>query len=250
VIFLAEAFTRPTMMYRLAKIGFSQSYTYFTWRNTKGEIADYLRELTTTEVADYYRPHFFVNTPDINPYFLQSSGRAGFLIRAALAATLSGLWGVYSGFELCEAAALPGREEYLDSEKYEVRRRDFNAPGNIVAEITALNRLRRLYPALHSHLGVRFYNAFNDQVLVYGKLSPDGAEMILVAVSFDPHNAQEASFEVPLWEWKLPDNGAVEVEDLMRASRFVWQGKVQRVRLDPADLPFAIWRIAPTGGRP
>jgi starch synthase (maltosyl-transferring) len=250
VIFLAEAFTRPTMMYRLAKIGFSQSYTYFTWRNTKGEIADYLRELTTTEVADYYRPHFFVNTPDINPYFLQSSGRAGFLIRAALAATLSGLWGVYSGFELCESAALPGREEYLDSEKYEVRRRDFNAPGNIVAEITALNRLRRLYPALHSHLGVRFYNAFNDQVLVYGKLSPDGAEMILVAVSFDPHNAQEASFEVPLWEWKLPDNGAVEVEDLMRASRFVWQGKVQRVRLDPADLPFAIWRIAPTGGRP
>ena len=106
VMFLAEAFTRPTMMYRLAKIGFSQSYTYFTWRNTKGEITDYLRELTTTEVADYYRPHFFVNTPDINPYFLQSSGRAGFLIRAALAATLSGLWGVYSGFELCEAAAL------------------------------------------------------------------------------------------------------------------------------------------------
>jgi starch synthase (maltosyl-transferring) len=250
VIFLAEAFTRPTMMYRLAKIGFSQSYTYFTWRNTKSEIADYLRELTTTEVADYYRPHFFVNTPDINPIFLQSSGRAGFLIRAALAATLSGLWGIYSGFELCEAAALPGREEYLDSEKYEVRPRDFNAPGNIVAEITALNRLRRLHPALHSHLGVRFYNAFNDQVLVYGKPSPDGAEMILVAVSFDPHHVQEASFEVPLWEWKLPDNGAVEVEDLMRGSRFVWQGKVQRVRLDPADLPFAIWRIAPTGARP
>ncbi len=250
VIFLAEAFTRPTMMYRLAKIGFSQSYTYFTWRNGKSEIADYLRELTTTEVADYYRPHFFVNTPDINPYFLQSSGRAGFLIRAALAATLSGLWGVYSGFEVCEAAALPGREEYLDSEKYEARQRDFNAPGNIVAEITALNRLRRLYPALHSHLGLRFYNAFNDQVLVYGKPSPDGAEMILVAVSLDPHHVQEAPFEVPLWEWKLPDNGAVEVEDLMRGSRFVWQGKVQRVRLDPADLPFAIWRIAPTGARP
>jgi starch synthase (maltosyl-transferring) len=250
VMFLAEAFTRPTMMYRLGKIGFSQSYTYFTWRNTKSEITDYLRELTTTEVADYYRPNFFVNTPDINPYFLQSSGRAGFLIRAALAATLSGLWGVYSGFELCEAAALPGREEYLDSEKYEVRHRDFNAPGNIVAEITALNRLRRLHPALHSHLGVRFYNAFNDQILVYGKLSPDGAEMILVAVSLDPHHVQEAPFEVPLWEWKLPDNGSVEVEDLMRGSRFVWQGKMQSVRLDPADLPFAIWRIAPTGARP
>jgi starch synthase (maltosyl-transferring) len=250
VMFLAEAFTRPTMMYRLGKIGFSQSYTYFTWRNTKSEITDYLRELTTTEVADYYRPNFFVNTPDINPYFLQSSGRAGFLIRAALAATLSGLWGVYSGFELCEAAALPGREEYLDSEKYEVRHRNFNAPGNIVAEITALNRLRRLHPALHSHLGVRFYNAFNDQILVYGKLSPDGSEMILVAVSLDPHHVQEAPFEVPLWEWKLPDNGSVDVEDLMRGSRFVWQGKMQSVRLDPADLPFAIWRIAPTGARP
>jgi starch synthase (maltosyl-transferring) len=250
VIFLAEAFTRPTMMYRLAKIGFSQSYTYFTWRNTKGEITDYLRELTTTEVADYYRPHFFVNTPDINPYFLQNSGRAGFLIRAVLASTLSGLWGLYSGFEICEAAALAGREEYLDSEKYEVRHRDFNAPGNIVAEITTLNRLRRLHPALQSHLGVRFYNAFNDQVMVYGKLSPGGEDMILVAVSLDPHGVQEASFEVPLWEWKLPDDGAVDVEDLMRGRRFIWQGKVQRLRLDPADLPFAIWRIAPTGGRP
>jgi starch synthase (maltosyl-transferring) len=250
VIFLAEAFTRPAMMYRLAKIGFTQSYTYFTWRNSKGEITDYLRELTTTEVADYYRPHFFVNTPDINPYFLQSSGRAGFLIRAVLAATLSGLWGVYSGFELCESAPLPGREEYLDSEKYEVRRRDFNAPGNIVAEITALNRLRRLHPALHSHLGLRFYNAFNDQILVYGKPSPDGNEMILVAVNLDPHHVQEASFEVPLWEWRLPDDAAVEVEDLMRPRRFVWRGKIQHVRLDPADLPFAIWRIVPMGARP
>ena len=117
------------MMYRLAKIGFSQSYTYFTWRNTKAELTEYLTELTTTEVADYFRPHFFVNTPDINPIFLQTSGRAGFLIRAALAATLSGLWGLYSGFELCEAAALPGREEYLDSEKYQIRRRDYARPA-------------------------------------------------------------------------------------------------------------------------
>jgi starch synthase (maltosyl-transferring) len=247
VIFLAEAFTRPTMMYRLAKVGFSQSYTYFTWRNGKGEIADYLRELTTTDVVDYYRPHFFVNTPDINPFFLQSSGRAGFLIRAALATTLSGLWGIYSGFEVCEAAALPGREEYLDSEKYEIRHRDFNAPGNIVAEITTLNRLRRLHPALQSHRGVRFYNAFNDQVLVYGKPSRGGDEMILVAVSLDPHQPQEASFEVPLWEWRLPDDGAVDVEDLMRGARFTWHGKVQRLRLDPADLPFAVWRLAPAG---
>ena len=249
-IFLAEAFTRPAMMYRLAKVGFTQSYTYFTWRTGKAEITDYLTELTTTSVADYYRPHFFVNTPDINPVFLQTSGRAGFLIRAALAATLSGLWGVYSGFEICEAAPLPGREEYLDSEKYQVRHRDFAAPGNIVGEITALNRLRRLHPALQSHLGLRFYNAFNDQVLLYGKLSPGGEEMTLVAVSLDPHAVQEATFEVPLWEWKMPDNGSVEVEDLMRGHRFAWHGKEQRLRLDPADLPFAIWRIAPAGAHP
>ena len=248
-IFLAEAFTRPTMMYRLAKIGFSQSYTYFTWRNTKAELTDYLRELTTTDVADYFRPHLFVNTPDINPFFLQSSGRAGFLIRAALAATLSGLWGVYSGFELCEAAVLPGREEYLDSEKYEIRPRDFAAPGNIVAEISALNRLRKLHPALQSHLGVTFYNAFNDQVMVYGKAARAREDMILVAVSLDPHGVQEASFEVPLWEWNLPDDGAVEVEDLMRGQQFVWQGKIQHLRLAP-DMPFAIWRIAPQGVRP
>src|SRR5206468_7529693 len=137
IVFLAEAFTRPKMMYRLAKIGFSQSYSYFTWRNTKQELTDYLVELTTTGVKEFFRPHFFVNTPDINPYFLQTSGRPGFLIRAALAATLSGLWGVYSGFELCESEPLPGREEYLNSEKYEIRARNHNAPGNIVSEITA-----------------------------------------------------------------------------------------------------------------
>jgi starch synthase (maltosyl-transferring) len=247
VIFLSEAFTRPKVMYRLAKIGFSQSYTYFTWRNTKHELADYLVELTTTEVKEFFRPHFFVNTPDINPYFLQTSGRPGFLIRAALAATLSGLWGLYSGFELCEGAPLPGREEYLDSEKYEIRVRDQNAPGNIVAEITALNRIRKAHPALQSHLGVKFYNAFNDQILLFGKMAPDGADMILVAISLDPHNTQEATFELPLWEWKLPDHGSLVIEDLMRGYRFVWTGKLQRVRLDPHDLPFAIWRIAPGG---
>jgi starch synthase (maltosyl-transferring) len=245
VMFLSEAFTRPKMMYRLAKVGFSQSYTYFTWRNGKQEITEYLRELVTSEVADYFRPHFFVNTPDINPIFLQSSGRAGFLIRAALAATLSGLWGVYSGFELCEAAALPGKEEYLDSEKYEIRPRDFTAPGNIVAEITLLNRLRRSNPALQSHLGVTFYNAGNDQILVYGKRLPGAEDMVLVAVSLDPHRPQETGFEIPLWEWKLPDDGDIEVEDLVRGGRFVWHGKNQYLRLDPAALPFAIWRLSP-----
>jgi starch synthase (maltosyl-transferring) len=248
-IFLSEAFTRPKMMYRLAKIGFSQSYTYFTWRNTKRELTDYLTELTTTSFADYFRPHFFVNTPDINPVFLQQSGRAGFLLRAALAATLSGLWGMYSGFELCEAAPLQGREEYLDSEKYEIKHRDHRAPGNIIAEIAKLNRIRKAHPALQSHRGLTFYNAYNDQVIVYGKALPSRHDMILVAVSLDPHHAQEAAFEIPLWEWGISDDGSMAAEDLIGERRFVWTGKLQRVRLDPADLPFAIWRIAPLSGR-
>ena len=226
-------------MYRLAKVGFSQSYTYFTWRNTKQELTDYFAELTTTEVKDFFRPHLFVNTPDINPYFLQTSGRPGFLIRAALAATLSGLWGMYSGFELCEAAPLPGREEYLDSEKYEIRVRDYDAPGNIIAEITKLNRIRRSHPALQSHLGLRFYPAHNDQIIFYGKPLPARGDMILVAVNLDPFHVQETTIEVPLWEWQLPDDASVAVRDLMRDTISTWHGKLQRIRLDPADLPFA-----------
>ena len=246
VIFLSEAFTRPAVMYRLAKIGFSQSYTYFTWRNTKAELTEYLTELTTEAPKEFFRPHFFVNTPDINPTFLQTSGRAGFLIRAALASTLSGLFGVYSGFELCEAQPVPGKEEYWDSEKYRVQPRDWQAPGNIVAEITQLNRIRRAYPALQTHLGVVFYKAQNDNILYYGKRAMDGSEMILVAVSLDPHNAQAADIEIPLWEWGLGDDGSLEAEDLIGGSRFTWQGKMQHVRLDP-DRPYAIWRIAPPG---
>ncbi|WP_428488167.1 maltotransferase domain-containing protein [Rhodopila sp.] len=237
VLFLAEAFTRPKLMYRLAKVGFSQSYTYFTWRNTKQELTEYLTELTTPPVADFFRPNFFVNTPDINPIFLQTAGRPGFLIRAALAATLSGLWGVYSGFEICEAAPLPGREEYLDSEKYEIRPRDYAAAGNIVPEITALNRLRRLYPALQSHLGLSFQTAYNEQILLY--LKGD----ILIAVSLDPHNVQAATIEIPLWEFGLPDGAGIAVEDLMRGDTFIWYGKTQRIQLDPAELPFRIWRL-------
>ena len=248
VIFLSEAFTRPKLMYRLAKIGFSQSYTYFTWRNSKQELIDYLVELTTSEVKEYFRPQFFVNTPDINPFFLQTSGRPGFLIRAALAATLSGLWGMYSGFELCESAPLPGREEYLDSEKYQIRVRDYDAPSNIAAEIAKLNRIRKGSPGLQSHLGLRFYNAFNDQVIYYGKPLPARDNMILIAVSLDPHNPQEATIEVPLWEWGLPDGASVMVEDLMRGTSFIWSGKLQRIRLDPDELPFSIWRIAPPRG--
>jgi starch synthase (maltosyl-transferring) len=248
VIFLAEAFTRPKLMYRLGKIGFSQSYTYFTWRNEKNELRDYIEELNRPPARDIFRPHLFVNTPDINPYFLQRSGRPGFLIRAALAATLSGLWGIYSGFELCEAAPLPGKEEYLDSEKYEIKPRDFSAPGNIVSEITKLNAIRRAYPALQTHLGVTFYNAFDDSVLYYGKRLPDELEMVLVAVSLDPQVAHHTAIEIPLWEFGLPDHAIIHVEDLLRDRVFSLTGKMQDIHLDPTDLPYVIWRIWPTGG--
>lgn len=248
IIFLSEAFTRPKMMYRLAKLGFSQSYTYFTWRNTKPELTAYIEELVTTAPRDYFRPHFFVNTPDINPIYLQISGRPGFVIRAALAATLSGLWGLYSGFEMCEATPLPGREEYLNSEKYEIRARDYASPGNIVSEITALNNLRRAYPALQTHLNTRFYNAFNDAIIYYGKGDPAADEMLLVLINLDPHAAHECDFEIPLWEWGLSDNASVEVENLWRGGRFIWRGKVQHIRLDPLDSPVAIFRIAPRAG--
>jgi starch synthase (maltosyl-transferring) len=245
-IFLAEAFTRPKIMYRLAKIGFSQSYTYFTWRNTKRELQAYSTELADEAPREFFRPHFFVNTPDINPLFLQTSGRPGFLIRAALAATLSGLWGVYNGFELCEAAALPGREEYRDSEKYQLRAWDWQRPGNIVAEITALNRIRRENPALQTHLGVEFHNAFNDSILYFEKATADRANVVLVAISLDPSQPQEADIEIPLWNWGLRDDGSVNVEDLVGGGSWVWHGKLQRVRLTP-DKPYAIWRVVPTG---
>jgi len=243
-IFLSEAFTRPKIMYRLAQLGFSQSYTYFIWRNTKRELIEYMTELTTPPVSEFFRPHFFVNTPDINPWFLQTSGRAGFLIRAALATTLSGLWGMYSGFELCESEPLPGREEYNNSEKYEIRPRDWNTPGNIIAEIAALNRLRKEEPALQSHLGLTFYSAFNDQIIYYGKQAAGHRDRILVAVSLDPHHPQEADFEAPLWEWGLADDRALEVEDLLHGARFVWHGKMQHMRLTP-EAPYAIWRLRP-----
>ena len=244
VIFLAEAFTTPAMMARLGKVGYSQSYTYFTWRNTKHELATYLTELNQSPWRECYRPNFFVNTPDINPSFLHQSGRAGFLIRAALATMGSGLWGMYSGFELCESAPVPGKEEYLDSEKYQIRVRDFTAPGNIIAEIAQLNRIRRQNPALHTHLGLQVYNAWNDNILYFGKRTADGKNFILVAVSLDPFNAQEAHFELPLWELGLPDDAATQGEDLMNGHRWTWYGKTQWMRIEPWHQPFGIWRIS------
>ncbi|MEQ1403448.1 maltotransferase domain-containing protein [Neorhizobium sp. Rsf11] len=244
VVFLSEAFTKPKVLYRLAKIGFSQSYTYFTWRNAKWELEEYMREITTEEPKDFFRPHFFVNTHDINPDFLQNAPRPAFLIRAALAATLSGLWGVYNGFELCEGRPDAKRKEYADSEKYEIRAWDHDRPGNIKSEITMLNRIRRENPALHSHLGIQRLTAWNDNIMFYERASAGRENVLLIAVNLDPYNAHEADVEIPLWSWNLPDHAALDVEDLITGHRFTLAGKMQRIRLDPhAGLPFAIWRV-------
>jgi len=251
VIFLSEAFTRPKPMKRLAKLGFTQSYTYFTWRNTKQELTEYMTELTQTEMREYFRPNFFVNTPDINPVYLQTSGRAGFQARLVLAATLAGNYGVYNGFELCEGRAIPGKEEYLDSEKYEIRAWDWDRAGNIREDVALINRLRRNHPALQQFKNLNFYNAWNDHILYYGKATPDKDEFLLFAVNLDPHNVQAAHFEVPLWEFGLPDEASIAVEDLVTGKRFAWSGKVQHMLLDPKDRPYAIWRLAkPEGAAP
>jgi starch synthase (maltosyl-transferring) len=244
VLFLAEAFTRPAMMRELAKIGYQQSYTYFTWRNEKWEIEQYMRELSGA-MGEYYRPNFFVNTPDINPIYLQTSGRAGFLVRATLAATLSSNWGLYSGFEVCEARALPGKEEYLDSEKYEIKVWDFDRPGNIKDYIRQLNHIRRDNPALHDFRNYLPLYTSNPQVIGYAKLTPAKDNCILTLVNLDPHNRQDCAYEIPLWEWGLPDTASVEVEDLLGGYRFTLYGKLHQIALDPYERSAVVWRLLP-----
>ncbi len=246
-LFLAEAFTRPKLMRRLAKIGFTQSYSYFTWRNSKAELTEYLTELTQGESKDYMQPNFFANTPDILPPILVQGGRPAHMMRAVLAATLSSVYGLYGPYLLCEADPYPGKEEYNHSEKYEIRHWDWERPGNIVGYVTRLNAIRRENPALHRFTNLRFYNAFDDHILLYGKMTEARDNVILVAVNLDPHNGHGATFEVPLWELGLPDGAHVEVEDLFSGHRFTWVGKLQQVWLDPQGNPAAIWRIRPPG---
>ncbi len=248
-IFLAEAFTRPKMMKRLAKLGFTQSYTYFTWRQHKGEFTEYLTELTQGPAKEYYRPNFFVNTPDINPPYLHSENPAMFKARAVLATTLSSVWGLYSGFELCEGTPVPGKEEYLDSEKYEIRAWNWDDPRNIRDYIRTLNKVRHRFPALQQLTNLRFYNAYNDKVLYYGKLDQNRREMVLAAVNLDgDQGAYQVAIEVPLWEFGLPDDGVVEVEDLFTGGRWFWYGKWQHITLEPWVNPAGLWRIsAPRG---
>ncbi|HVW22084.1 MAG TPA: alpha-1,4-glucan--maltose-1-phosphate maltosyltransferase [Opitutaceae bacterium] len=243
VLFLAEAFTRPKMMRLLAKEGFSQSYTYFTWRNTKAELTDYLTELTRGESVEYLRPNFFTNTPDILPFFLQGGGRAAFRIRLALAATLSPCYGIYNGFELCEARAVPGREEYQDSEKYQYKVWDWNRPGNIKDDIYRLNRLRRDSPALQLFDNLRFHEASHGSVLFYSKSSPDGSDRIAAAVSLDPRTPVDTDIVFPLAEWGLPPDARFVTTELFSDWRQEWAGARHRIRIDPAAQPALVWRL-------
>ncbi|MBI1728348.1 MAG: alpha-1,4-glucan--maltose-1-phosphate maltosyltransferase, partial [Candidatus Rokubacteria bacterium] len=243
VIFLAEAFTRPKLMQALAKVGFTQSYTYFTWRNFKDELVAYLTELTKTEMAEYFRGNFFTNTPDILPLILQQGGRPAFKMRLALAATLSAAYGIYSGYELCENAALPGTEEYQDSEKYEIRVRDWSAPGHIQDYISRINQIRHDRPSLQESRHLGFYESDDDSILFYGKRSADGADRVWVAVNLDPFEAHEARLELPMAELGLPPEGRLEVHELITDQRQLWRGPVHSLRLDPEQEPAAIFRV-------
>jgi len=247
-IFLSEAFTRPKVMKRLGKLGFNQSYTYYTWRNTKDELAEYVVELSSEECRHYMRPNFFTNTPDINPVFNHDSGRAGFRTRVIMAGSLVSNWGMYSGFELCEADWLPPKDEYLHSEKYELKDRDFNAPGNIKADIRLINRIRADNPAMRDFTNIGFFNASDDRVLYYGRFDPHTHNFVLFHVLTDPFASADFDFEVPLWEFGLPDDASIEVEDAIHGNRFTWHGKTHSLRLDPQDRPYAIWKLIPPGG--
>ena len=240
-IFLAEAFTRPKVMNELAKIGFSQSYTYFTWRNTKAELTTYATELATSETADFYRPNFWPNTPDILPPYLQTGGRPAFQARLVLAATLSSLYGIYSGYEFCENAALPGREEYADSEKYEIKVRDWDAPGNIKPLIARINRIRRENAAFHDWRNVAFYRADDDDVIFYGKRAGD--DVVLVAVNLDPFAAHDPVLWLPTGDLGFADDEPYDVEELLGGTKHSWRGSSHRWRLDPQTNPAAIFRL-------
>ncbi|MGW7072139.1 maltotransferase domain-containing protein [Streptomyces sp. NPDC054855] len=238
VIFLAEAFTRPAMMRTLAAIGFQQSYTYFTWRNTKQELTDYVKELAG-ETAAYMRPNFFVNTPDILPEFLQNGGRPAFELRAVLAATLSPAWGLYSGYELCENTPLKsGGEDYLDSEKYQLRPRDWESAertGSTIAPLIAtLNAIRRRHPALHRLRNVCFHPTDNDQVIAYSRHEP--GDTVLVVVNLDPHHTQEATVRLDCTRLGITPGTTFRVRDELSDATFTW-GEANFVRLTPGVSP-------------
>ena len=237
VIFLSEAFTRPKVMRYLAKVGFTQSYTYFTWRNTAGELREYLTELTRTEVAEYLRPNFFTNTPDILHEYLQHGGRPAFEVRLVLAATLAASYGIYSGFELCEHVAVrPGSEEYLDSEKYQIKPRDWNQPGHLKELIARVNAIRREHPALQQNATLRFHPSQTDALLWFSKTAGErDIDRVFVAANTTPHDVQHGFVEVPITELGIPPDTPYIVEDLLDGATYTWRGEWNYVRLDPAE---------------
>lgn len=242
-VFLSEAFTRPKQMKVLAKAGFTQSYTYFTWRNFKQELTDYLLELSRSEMKEYFRPNFFTNTPDILPEILQHGGRPAFKFRLVLAATLSPSYGIYSGYELCENRALPGKEEYLDSEKYEFKVWDWDRPGNLNEYVTTINRIRRENPALHELENVEFYESNNEHVLFYARHTVDRRNILLIAVNLNPFHTQDAQLHIPIESFGIKPGEVYQMHNLLTDQRDLVIGEQYPVRLDPQEEPAAIYAL-------
>ncbi len=242
-VFLSEAFTRPKVMYALAKLGFDQSYTYFTWRNTKPELEQYLTELTRTDVREFFRPNLFANTPDILPEYLQYGGRAAFMARLVLAATVGASYGIYSGFELAENLARPGSEEYQDSEKYELRPRQWDQRGTLRDYIARVNAIRREQPALRTNEWLAFHPVDNEQILCYSKRTADQADVMVMVVNLDPHHAHDGWIELPLATLGIEADEPYQMHDLLGGGRYLWHGARNYVRLDPAQSPAQVFRL-------
>ena len=245
LIFLAEAFTRPKVAYRLAKLGFTQSYNYFPWRNSKDELTEYLTELTRTSLAEFFRPNLWTNTPDILPQFLQAGGRQAFMIRVVLAATLGASYGIYGpAFELCENKPLEeGSEEYLGSEKYEIRHWNLGAPDSLEGFISRVNRIRRENPALQSNHRLRFHSIDNGHLIAFTKSTEDGADIVLTVVNLDPQHTHHGWLELPLAEFNLEAKHSYQMHDLVADARFLWKGPRNYVELDPRYSPAHIFRL-------
>lgn len=245
VIFLAEAFTRPKVMYRLAKLGFTQSYTYFAWRNTKWELTQYLNELTHTDVCEYFNPNMWPNTPDILTEYLQTGGRASFMSRMVLAATLSSSYGIYGpAFELCENTPKEfGSEEYMDSEKYEIKYHEIDSSDSIKDFIAQVNRVRRENAALRSNTSLAFHEVDNEQIICYSKHNDDYSNIIVVVVNLDPHHTHSGWIELPLEQMGIDIRRPYQVHDLLTGSRYLWHGSHNYVELNPHTSPAHIFCV-------
>ncbi len=245
VIFLSEAFTRPKVMYQLAKLGFTQSYTYFAWRNTKRELTQYFTELTQTEVREYLHPNLWPNTPDILTEYLQFGGRPAFMARLVLAATLGASYGIYGpAFELCEIHPKePGSEEYLDSEKYEIKNWDIARTDSLKDFVARVNKVRRENPALRSNWSLRFHEVDNEQLICYSKRTDDLSNVVLVVVNLDPHYTQSGWVEFPLEELDIDLRKPYQMHDLLSDARYLWQGSRNYIELNPQIVPAHVFRM-------